>query len=372
MGYGRRFLALLITVLLLGQVPVCKAMEVPQLQMFVEQPGRKSASFAVGQEHRWYIQAQVPEELEDLSEITVFQTLSPYLTLDVESVCVSLIMSGGEEILFRMGEHFDLTAGSVFVEAGIADRLCIHLTQEGMTFLSEYWQPFSGLQISYLAGINTLAPMGTQIIGTAQMNITDVDGDRWIFQSDKAAAATGGVQMLLKDPEGKPVSGGCFMVARMADEKEIDDPSVLTELLDTGSGVIPVVYERFFTTKTMDGTKTDVTVTDENGQGLCFGLAYGDYYLVQIQGRREGTLPAKPVKIRISEISHLTEADGWTDGNGQIADNTVSISETALTIPRTGGPGTIPYTVSGTLVLLCACLLLWYNREKEDWIWTRL
>lgn len=336
-----------------------------EVQINVGELGQKSASFAVGERHKWYIRCALPEAWEAYSGFTVLQTLSPALTLETDTMGVRLVMNNGEQILLRMEEHYQLTAGSVFVEEGTADRICISLTPEGITFLSGYQPQASELLISYTARINTGAAMGTQILGTAQRNLTERGGKKIIVLSDKAAAATGGFHIRLTDPSGKPVAGGQFMLAREASERERSDPEVLTELLDTGEETIVAVYERFYTSEAMEGEKTDRAVTDEEGLAVCYGLCYGTYYLVQTESPREELLSAKPVAVTVDEASHLTEEDGWKDTAGRTVDNTVRVAASTLVMPQTGGFGMLPYTASGTAVILCACILLWNNRKRK-------
>ena len=79
-------------------------------------------------------------------------------------------------------------------------------------------------------------------------------------------------------------------------------------------------------------------------------------------------MPSKPIPVQINEVSHLTSEDGWTDGQGTVTDNTIHVVGAQLLLPNTGGPGTIAYTLSGVLVILCACMLLWYNRRGTSFI----
>lgn len=335
------------------------------LQIDVCQPEQKTASFSVGKAHDWFIRCRIPNNREELSDLTVIQTLSPGLTLETDSIRVTLIPSAGTQQVFQMGEQYDLTAGSVFVENGTADRICISLTPEGLSRLFETGKAFPELRISYRAKINSGAAVGMQLIGTAQLNLTDAAGEKTVFLSDKAAVGTGGVQLRLTDHAGNPLSGGRFMLAREATREETADPVVTTELLDTGEEIIAVIYETFYSTQTMDTGKTDTAVTDKNGTTGIFGLAYGTYYLVQTESSRSNLLPAKPVRIVIDEASHLTASDGWEDGNGHRVDNTVRIVNSGIVMPQTGGPGTRIYTLSGMAVILSACLLLWLNRKRE-------
>ncbi len=354
---------LILACLLLRNIPLNAFAEDVEFYMEVGEVGRKSETCSVGQQHHWFMRIKLTS---DWSGITILQTLSPVLTLDASTVNMKILRENNEQILMRMGDHFQLTAGSVFVEGGVSDRVCITLTAEGMEFLSEYMTQDSQLLVSYAASINTNASMGTQILGTAQLTLTDPDGKRYIFLSDKAAAATGGFHFRLTNQEGKPVRNREFMLARKAEEGEIDDPEIVKEVLDTGSETIAVVFERFYTSEAMDGKSCDTVFTNKNGEALCYGLAYGTYYLVQTEKGQETTLPLNPIEIKINESSHITSEDGWTDSQGKNADNTVTIVQNEVRMPNTGGPGTAPFTVSGTMVILCACLLLWYNRKQTS------
>ena len=368
MGYISKLLLTLgvILSLMLQQLPVCTAASGSSFQIDVGNLGNKTSTFPVGERHRWYIRSSLPDDWEKICGFTVLQTMSPALTLETGSINVSLIQKNGERILLRMEEHYQLTAGSVFVEEGTADRICIDLTPEGMLFLEEYQTDGSELVISYAAKINSGASMGTQILGIAQRNQTDMNGDRRIDLSDKAVAATGGFHILLKDLDGNPLEGECFMLAREATPEEISEENVTKELLETENQTIAVVYERFHTSEALTGGKSDRAVTDETGAAVCYGLAYGTYYLVQTESSRDGLLPSKPVKVIVDEASHLTAADGWKDSTGGTVDNTVYVTATLLVMPQTGGPGTALYTTGGTAVIFCAWILLWNNSKRKD------
>lgn len=362
MGNVRGRLVLLILMMIL--LPVHTSAEEIELQMDVGQPGCKRASFSVGKRHSWYIRAPIPENWDRIEGFSVIQTLSPSLTMETDSVTAELIRTDGEHIPLRMGEQYQMTAGSVFVEGGTADRLSVSLTQEGMDLISSQKNGVSEVRIVYQAVINTHAPMGTQILASAQLNLTDKDEGRIIFLSDKAAAATGGFSILLRDPAGEPIAGGKFMLAREATGEELSDSTIPKEHLDTGEKTIAVIYETFCTSRDLS-EKTDIAVTDESGAALCYGLAYGTYYLVQTESGRTDYLSSPPVNVRIDEASHLTHADGWKDSMGNSVDNTVCVTNTQLVMPQTGGMGTAPYTASGMAVILCACMLMWYNRKRS-------
>ena len=234
-----------------------------------------------------------------------------------------------------------------------------------MKFLKEYGDGTSELLISYMARIDTGASMGTQILGTAQRNQTDINGDRRVVLSGKAAVSAGGFHILLHDSQGNPLDQETFMLARAATQEEISKNPAAIDLLDTGEETIAVVYVRFFTSETLTGKQTDCAVTDEKGAALCYGLAYGTYYLVQTESSREDLLPSKPVKVTVDEDSHITASDNWIDSTGRTVDNTVVVTTSMVVMPQTGGRGTGLYTTGGGTVVICACILLWNNRKRK-------
>lgn len=325
----------------------------PQIQVSVMEPDRKSASAAIGEEHNWYIQCSFPERPKG-KRYTIVQTLSPGLTYEQGSLEVFLLSGKSLECRLDMEEHFLLTAGSVFVEEGTADRICIALTEEGSGLLF----PNAQLQITYRAELNITAPMGTQIPASAQLTCLDEEGGRTVYLSDKATVSTGGFSIRLTDPSGDPIAGGKFMVAREAGEEEKES---VVETLDTGDGIFPVVYVPFCS---VSGEKGYTAETDLEGNARCIGLRYGEYYLVHTELPEGNGLLSPPVNVTVNEVSHLTYADGWRQSDGTVADHTVRIVTGSLLMPETGGPGTLGYTVSGILVIVSACLLLWFNRKK--------
>lgn len=355
----------LLTVLMMRVTFISANAEMMDFQMNVGQLEQKRDSHCVGSRHKWYIRVDLPKNWEGIDSFVIHQTLSVSLELDPESVYVRLLEENGERTLLRMGEHYEVTAGSVFVEEGTADRFCVSFTSEGKTFLSDYQNSDSQLLIVYTAKISTSAAVGRQIVGSAQLDITDTEGKRAIFLSDKAATETGGIHILLTSLTDDPIDGGKFMLARETTRKEREDQSVLKEHLDTGEETILVVYENFYTTEDMDGEKTDIATTDSSGNALCYGLAYGTYYLVQIENQSAEYLEAEPVRIGINEVSHLTEKDGWKDSRGNPVDNTIHITNTMLVMPQTGGIGTQPYTIAGCIAILCAFWLFRRNRKNN-------
>ncbi len=336
----------LLTLLAVSFFPVWANAEqvTPRIEANVGQLDQKKASFSIGQSHLWILRCVLPET-EAARDYTIHQTLPPSLSFEPESVRAEFLPEEGAGIFLSMGEDFTVTAGSVFVENGTSDRFSLSLTEAGSRKLRSGGE----LRIFYEAALRETAPIGTQILSSAQL----MRGGE-TYHSQWVSVYTGGFRILLTDLENRPQPGGRFMVARPAGEADLADASVTKEHLDIGGTPVAVVYESFYDHL---GRRTSVLETGERGEAGAMGLAFGTYYLVRID------IPAVPVKVMVEEGSHLTASDGWKDSRGRQIDNTVRIRSGSVFLPQTGGPGTGGYTAVGTMVILCACILLWYNRK---------
>ena len=351
----RRMYNLIIWLLLvLSAVLDAGAAEVrdPEIQICVLEEGMKSASVSAETGHRWLIRCTLPPG--PYCRYAVTQTLSPGLTMDPGSLNVSL--PDGDVLTMEL--HYLFTAGSVQVEGGCADRICIELTEAGNALFA-----FGGdLLIKYEANIRSDAPLGTQLVGSAQLRCSDGEGTGAVYTSDKASVSTGGFSISVKTAAGVPIPGAGFMLAREASTEEREKEYAVTEILDTGTDILSVVYVPFLNAA---GDRTYTVKTDAEGKALCSGLAYGKYYLVQTELPEGWGLRVQPVPVCVNEVSHLTARDGWRSSDGTVADHTVRIVNSQLMLPQSGGPGTAAFTLSGLAVILSAVLLLWLNRKRS-------
>ena len=336
----------------------------PFVCMDISQIDQKTGSFAVGESHSWIIRAEIPEDIADKTEFTVTQTLDSGLRYEEGSLTVYLHRSGLQDLALVMGQQYSLTTGAVR-EDGISDRICVALTGEGIGYLAKMaavYREKMELWIVYEASISTAAKMGRQMIGTAQLHMTGSGNHSHVITSDKASVYTGGLQLLLTDSEGIPLSGGTFMLAKTAEEPFWPE----VELLDAGKEQIPVIYMAFYTNQSLNGDKSYQVTTDCSGDAILYGLPFGDYYLVQTAAPQGILQNPLPIPVRIHEVSHIVAEDGWTNGSGQPADHRVHIIARRMTLPETGGPGTAGYTVWGMVFLLLSGLLLLCKGKRAD------
>lgn len=137
-------------------------------------------------------------------------------------------------------------------------------------------------------------------------------------------------------------------------------------------GVEVLIYANGDKSKVLSGVKFEVysdasltkklgeMTTDSTGRGRLPGLAEGTYYLKQVSTASGYTLPKDAITIKVKlEGSTPSSVEGYYEAE-------VAAFE-AGTLPFTGGPGTILYTVIGMITIVSAILLfVLYARKKKQ------
>ena len=137
-------------------------------------------------------------------------------------------------------------------------------------------------------------------------------------------------------------------------------------------GVEVLIYANGDKSKVLSGVKFEVysdasltkklgeMTTDSTGRGRLPGLAEGTYYLKQVSTASGYTLPKDAITIKVKlEGSTPSSVEGYYEAE-------VAAFE-AGTLPFTGGPGTILYTVIGMITVVSAILLfVLYTRKKKQ------
>ena len=137
-------------------------------------------------------------------------------------------------------------------------------------------------------------------------------------------------------------------------------------------GVEVLIYANGDKSKVLSGVKFEVysdasltnklgeITTDSTGRGRLPGLAEGTYYLKQVSTASGYTLAKDAIAIKVKlEGSTPSSVEGYYEAE-------VAAFE-AGTLPFTGGPGTILYTVIGMITIVSAILLfVLYARKKKQ------
>lgn len=341
----------------------------PDIQKDVTSLDNNSDSFDVAESHTWIIRGDVPAGIGNARQYEITDVLDYRLTYENGSPVVMLYTSEGVEVPLERDIHYTLTEGTATDASGHSvDRFCISLTDEGMAYVAANLGSGSlkpEIRVYFRAVINTNASMGTTIPNDAHLDYTNSAGVDYDADSDIPEVHTGGIHLLKTDSAKEPLAGAEFMIAREATQAELEDETVLKEVISVRGKDLAVVFVDFYATAGMEGDKVYTAVTDEDGKAVVYGLAYGTYYLIETKAPAGYNLLAEPIVVQVDESSHITLDDNRTDTDGNPVDRTIRIINTKFILPDTGGMGTTVFTVGGLLILVAACLLLLSNRKRR-------
>lgn len=325
----------------------------PDIQTDITTIQQKSDSFSMGQLHTWILRGEIPAGISNAREYTITDVLDHRLSYKRGSPVITLYTRDGQEI--PMEEKYYTLTEEVQTRNGTpVDALQIGLTPEGMSFVAANLGNGSEkgeLRVRFQAAINRNADMGTAIPNDSHLDYTNSAGIVYHTDSDIPEVHTGGIRIQKTDGEDTPLAGADYMIASEATQAELEDEMVAREVLRVGSKNLAVVFQDFYTADG-NGGKRYVTTTDENGTASFYGLACGTYYLVESKAPEGYDTVTQPIRIEITQYSHLTE-------------NTVKAAESGFILPFTGGTGSAGITAVGLLLLFSACLLLLSNRKRR-------
>ena len=110
-----------------------------------------------------------------------------------------------------------------------------------------------------------------------------------------------------------------------------------------------------------------VFTTNDKGQWEVKGLAYGDYNFIEIKAPEGYANQKDPVAFKVAEGSY-TSGGNINYSTGELGPNedATQITNKKVTIPQTGGIGTVIFTVAGIAIMAAAAYVLVKNNKKEE------
>lgn len=319
-------------------------------------------TYDVGEEHTWIIQSSIPTGMASAKSYVVSDTLDRRLTL----VSVDRVAVASDKGSFGDSEapDYDKDAAETAKDAETivltektdytvtiskesdCDKFEVSLPPSGMVKAAGAGTTGYELRIYFTAYINTNASMGENIPNQAHVNYVNNLNREYTADSDAPEVHTGGAKLVkVSSVNNTPLAGAKFAVYREASNDDLAAETAYTEIM-IGETVRKMITVSFYDNATMSNEKVTELTTGEDGVGYIYGLAYGEYYLVETQAPNGYTKLREPTKITINATSH-------TD-TGKITVENTSGTE----LPETGGIGTGIFTVTGLTLLLAAALLL--------------
>lgn len=123
-----------------------------------------------------------------------------------------------------------------------------------------------------------------------------------------------------------------------------------------GNTKAPLAGATFKLTSDTDTTGTTLT-TGEDGSVTFTGLKAGTYYVEETVAPQGYNINSKKFKITISTQGIVT--------GDNVKDNKLVVSDFPLSVPQTGGAGTVMFTVGGIALIACAGVLFFVVMRKK-------
>ena len=338
----------------------------PQLVMDIQTIQQKSGTFDMDQSHTWIIRSQIPAGIATAEEFTVVDTLDPRLFHIRDGIRICLWSVSDSTIMLDEGIHYAVTTQTFQSTGGPTESVTVSLLPEGLTYAGEFLKEKGNgeLRIFLQTAISSSAPLGIAIPNDAHLTYRNSAGVIYQADSDIPEVHTGGIHIRKIKENGQPLPGAEYMIAREATQAEMEQESVTKEILQVGKDTLAVVYMDFYQND-LQGDKSFTAVTGADGIACIYGLAYGNYFLVESKPADERSAGSQPVRVRIDAESHLTETDKLVDSTGRIVDNTIELSTIRYRFPNTGGLGTVGIKAAGVLLICAAGILLLDNRRRR-------
>lgn len=313
--------------------------------------GNDSASVNAYSNHTWIIGTNIPEDIAEGKSFVITDTLDSRLDY-IGNTKVRVETLDGATVMVELQEGGDYTLAVTDVNSlspgNPSDSFSMALTKAGMAKVAAAVGENSFddymLRVYFDAQINANATLATEIPNEAYLYYTNSVNFDFSSKSDKPVVYTGGANLLKADAadHSKILPDAIFEVYRTATAEEVTAGENLHTVIGFDA---PMIKVSFFDNKALAGEKVTTAVSDKDGKITLYGLAYGTYYLREIQAPSGYTLPLEGVEITIDENSHLE-------------DNTIIIENVeGSLLPSTGGHGTSLFVYTGLFLMGIAVVL---------------
>ena len=204
------------------------------------------------------------------------------------------------------------------------------------------------------------AAIGEQIPNEAGLAYISSVGFSYKEKSDKPSVYTCGIDIYKYNAknEAEALGGAKFKLLKLTDEQDSDAVTLVTQ---EGKTVF-VKYVAFYNNPEMTGDKQyEVTTSfdnietenvNEGGQAYMYGLADGDYYLIETKAPEGYNLLRYPVKVKLDKTKTL--------GFEKVANSN------AFILPETGGIGTLIFKICGGALIMTAVVVLIVKKMREN------
>ncbi len=345
----------------------------------------QSASVAVGEEFTWIVRGDVPVDLADARKYVITDELDHRLTftgkedvvVKVEKVSAEANSSASEGNVLTEGVDYTLTVenSTVNIDGNAKDVQSwkLELSSAGRKKVAGFAAANSvdanlddkvncsdmEVRVYFNTVIDADAVVGEMIPNDATLEYISSIGFRYVTESDDPAVYTCGINVYKYNAknEAEALGGARFKLVKAVDANDPDAVALVTQ----EGAIVYVVDAWFYDNPAMVGEKKTEILTsvddpataevNEAGLAYMYGLAEGDYYLIETKAPAGFNLLRHPVKVQLGETNSL--------GTARIANSN------AFILPETGGIGTLIFKICGGALIVVAIAVLVVKKVKE-------
>lgn len=312
----------------------------------------KKSNVAIGDLNTWEISMSVPSGIQEYKVFGFVDEIDS--RLDFEGVNkISVTTSGGDLI---KGTDYSTAFNNELGQKGtygslkgksLTGTLQVQFTDLGRKKLAEYNS--ENVTVSFKTKVNNTAIMGQNIYNTVALDFDNSHGyitnpENPITPPEEPYVYTGGKAFVKKDANSNATLGKAeFIVKNNANE-----------FINIGeNGVVTLVSKE-------EATKFE---SQDSGKFEVKGLPYGEYVLIEIKAPKEYALPTKPETNFIVSATSYYKNPTSIKTPTNLSDNSQFVDNRKMTIPQTGGIGTLLFTLVGALLIIFS--IIFYKKTSK-------
>ncbi|KXA28707.1 LPXTG-motif protein cell wall anchor domain protein [Peptoniphilus harei] len=335
----------------------------PKVDKFVKQKGgtqkdeKKEQSFDKTEEHTWVIRADIPTGMKDYQLFELDDTLQDSLTyVQGQTVNVQVVTKGTDTV----DTNITLTKGTDYTltePTGDGGKLNVKFTATGIAKLAG--AEGKQVKVEFNTTINDKAVMSKNIPNDVTLNYGhDPNKKKEKKPDENPRVYTGGKKFIKIDSsQNKKALQGAKFVIKNSEGKYLSNKNNKYEWITVTDTA---------TDKLLKNTDLLQLESGQDGKFEIKGLKYDrpngtKYKLVEVQAPENYALPSNnEFEFTVDDNSYYKDAKAvdLVDADPQEVDNK------KVTIPQTGGMGTVLFTVVGISLMAGAVIAMKKNREE--------